>query len=113
MLERIVQKYLEDKNIEFEKQKRFNDCRNKRALPFDFYLPKYNCVIEVNGSQHYYENDWFSQSLCERQNIDNLKKQYCINNDIVFLELPFWYIKNNNHIKEKYKEEIDNIINQK
>ena len=111
LLERTVQNYLEDKNIVFVSQKRFNDCRYKRALPFDFYLPKYNCAIEVNGEQHYYETDWFSQSLEDRKMLDNIKKNYCLSHGIIYLEIPFWSIKNN-ELNNTYKKYIDNIIGQ-
>lgn len=104
-LENIVEKYLIENNIQYEYQKRFDDCRDKRCLPFDFYLPCFNTVIEVNGSQHYYENKMFWQSLKDRQRVDKIKKDYCRKNNINFLELPFWYIINS----EKYKELINNI----
>lgn len=109
MLERAVQEYLEYKNILFISQKRFKGCKYKRMLPFDFYLPKYNCVIEVHGAQHYYENGWFPQRLKTRQMIDNIKKQYCLSHGIQYFEIPFWYIRNNGW-KETYKKYIDNII---
>ena len=62
---------------------------------FDFYLIDYNYVIEVNGGQHYYENkDYFhsSRTLQEQQEVDQYKKQFCIDNNIGYLELPFWLL---------------------
>lgn len=41
-----VQKYLDDNNIYYIPQKKFDDCRDKLPLPFDFYLPRYNTCIE-------------------------------------------------------------------
>ena len=110
-LEWIVEEYLKIKNVKYTPQKRFEDCRNKNPLPFDFYLDNYNTIIEVNGSQHYYENELFSQSLQERQRIDNIKKDYCNKNKINFIEIPFWKIFNNEE-KYTYKKIIDNILNQ-
>ena len=106
----LVEKYLLKKNILFEKEKRFNDCKNINTLPFDFYLPKYNTVIEVNGSQHYYENELFEQSLKERKRIDKIKKDYCINNKIGYVEIPYWLIFNNREEKQTYKNIIDKIL---
>lgn len=108
----MVEDYLKSLNIEYETEKRYDDCRNKNPLPFDFYLPKYNYCIEVHGHQHYYENKLFKQSLEDRQKIDEIKKSYCKNNNIGYLEIPFWYIYNSNEEKERYKKEIDSIINQ-
>ena len=97
-LEYKVKIYLEEKGVEYVMQKRFPKCRKKRALPFDFYLPKYNYVIEVNGSQHYYDNkEYFHLN----------KKQFCVDNNIGYLELPFWLI---NNPPQTYKKKIDEII---
>ena len=109
-LEYIVEQYLIEKNIEYIKQYKFDDCVNKRKLPFDFYMPKYNTLCEVNGAQHYYESDMFTQSLEERKYIDKIKRDYCLNNNIKFLEIPSWKITNNHEIKG-YKIMIDNILN--
>lgn len=107
-LEYKVEQYLKAKNINYSPQKRFEDCRNIKPLPFDFYLTDYNCCIEVNGGQHYYENKIFKQDLKERQRMDRIKEEYCVKNNITFLAIPFWHIENS----ELYKKEIDNIINQ-
>ncbi len=104
-----VEQYLQEKGIKYIKEYRFDDCRNKKPLPFDFYLPDYNHVIEVNGDQHYYENPLFAQSLEERQAIDKIKEDYCKNNNIRFTAIPRWWIQNNHGVK-KYKQVIDNII---
>lgn len=110
-LEYIVEQYLIKKNIEYIKQYRFDDCRNKNPLPFDFYLPKYNTTIEVMGDQHYYESAMFTQSLEERIRIDLIKKDYCIKNNINYVEIPRWKITNKHSIKG-YKILIDNILGQ-
>lgn len=51
--EDIISRILRDMNIEFIPQKRFEGCRDKNTLPFDFYLPKQNVLIEYQGEQHY------------------------------------------------------------
>lgn len=106
-----VEQYLIEKGVEYIREFRFDDCRYKRALPFDFYLPSYNYVIEVNGDQHYYENPMFQQSLEERQKIDKIKEEYCAEHKIGFLAIPRWWIQNK-HETKRYKREIDNIIEQ-
>lgn len=109
LLTNYVSKYLDNKNIQYLREYRFIDCRYKNPLPFDFYLPKYNCCIEVNGEQHYYNNKWFSQTLQERQFYDNIKKQYCIDNNIQLIILPYWWIYNNGKECQKYKDIINKI----
>ncbi len=109
--EYYVEQYLLEKNVDYIRQKRFEDCKNIRTLPFDFYLPKYNYIIEVHGEQHYYENDVFPETLEHRQHIDKIKENYCKENNINFVAIPYWLIVNN-HIIKRYKEIIDHIINQ-
>ena len=80
-----IRKYLIDNNILFIKQKRFNDCKNKNPLPFDFYLPSNNLCIEYNGVQHYRPVECFGGEKyfkIQRKN-DNIKLKYCKDNNIV------------------------------
>lgn len=104
-LEFEVRKYLEEKNIKYIQQKTFIGCKMKRLLPFDFYLTDYNCVIEVNGRQHYYEVKKFNRTLKEQKQYDDFKRKYCFENDIIYIEIPYYNIKNKN-----YKMTIDNIL---
>lgn len=48
--ERIVSALLKHYDVEFESEKIFNWAKHKK---YDFFLPKYNTIIEVHGSQHY------------------------------------------------------------
>ncbi len=109
-IEFCVEQYLIQKKINYIKEKRFNDCRDKKPLPFDFYLKDYNLCVELHGSQHYYETDFFTQTLKDRQRLDKIKEQYCINNNIKILIIPYWSIQKNGKEQNKYKEIIDNIL---
>ena len=46
--ENKIREFLLVCRIQFEPQKKFTDCRDIRPLPFDFYLPDYNCCIEFD-----------------------------------------------------------------
>lgn len=102
----FVENYLKEKEIQYEKEYKFKNCKYKRQLPFDFYLIDYNAVIEVQGEQHYYNNKMFQQELSERKMVDKIKKDYCINNGIKYIEIPFSKIRKN----EKYKDIINSIL---
>lgn len=107
-LEYKVEKYLIEKGVKYIPQYKFDDCINKRSLPFDFYLPNNNVLIEVNGAQHYYEDKFFNgMGLEERKRIDKIKKDYCIQNGYKFLEIPFWDIESK---ISTYKRKIDDIL---
>lgn len=93
-------------NIIFEKEKTFQNCRNPKTnqlLRFDFYLPDYNCCIEYDGEQHFEEWNLGKIFLKDRQFLDNFKNQYCQNNNIKIVRIPYWdYNKiDNQYILEK------------
>lgn len=90
-----IRNFLIENKIEFEEQKRFDDCRNILPLPFDFYIPKYNLCIEYDGIQHFQNTNWYGK-LTETEMIenfqgyqfrDNIKNEYCEKNGINLLRL--------------------------
>ena len=91
-----IEKYLEQNNIKFEIQKRFKKCKNKRPLPFDFYLPTYNICIEYDGRQHYQIIEYFDgkNGFNKRKHNDNIKTKYCLKNNIDLLRIPYTEFKN-------------------
>ena len=102
----FIQKYLEKNNINFIPQKTFVDCLNKKKtshLFFDFYLIDYNTIIEYDGLQHFKPvKIWGGQEkLDKQQENDNIKDNYCKQNKIQLIRIPY----------TKKKEEIIQIIN--
>lgn len=90
--ERKIKRLLEQSKIIFESEKRFKDCKDYRYLPFDFYLPDYNCCIEYDGRQHYESIQYFggNEEFIKRQQHDNIKNQYCKDNNIKLIRIPYW-----------------------
>lgn len=87
--EERIRKFLESCEVEFVQEKRFVDCRDKKPLPFDFYLLKYNLCIEFDGQHHY--QPVFGQKHHEITiEHDNIKNQYCKENNINLLRIPYW-----------------------
>ncbi len=88
---RILDKY----NIIYNIQYRFNDCRSVLPLPFDFYLPQYNCCIEFDGKQHYTgRRDDTEKDIENRKIRDNIKTNYCNQNNIKLIRIPYWNFQN-------------------
>ena len=47
-------------------QKTFKWCRNKKLLPFDFYIADYKLIIELDGPQHFRQvSNWASPEQCQ------------------------------------------------
>jgi hypothetical protein len=104
-----IEKYLIKNNIEYESQHTFIDCINpetSKKLPFDFYLPNNNTMIEYHGEQHYKKTGHFEYragGLKGLQYRDSIKKQYCQDKNIKFIEISY---KDFNNIKQILKENI-------
>jgi very-short-patch-repair endonuclease len=78
---------LEKNNIKFLSQKKFKDCKNKRELPFDFYLVDYNICIEFDGIQHFDERSkYFSDSIIIN---DKIKTDYCEEKGIKLIRIRY------------------------
>lgn len=90
-----IQDCLIEMHINFKKEYRFLDCVNpetKYPLPFDFYLPDYNTCIEYDGEQHFKErlNGFYTkEKLKELKNRDKIKTDYCNNNNINLIRIPY------------------------
>jgi very-short-patch-repair endonuclease len=102
--ERSIWKYLKKNTILFNRQKRFKNCINKRPLPFDFYLEKHNLCIEYDGSQHYniYPKWGGEKKFNQIQLHDKIKTDYCRENGINLLRIPYTEIDNINEILDNY-----------
>ena len=88
--EKRIRNYLEANHIPFKHQKWFSDCRDRNPLPFDFYLPEHNTIIEFDGRQHFEEVKFFSYSLEMVQKHDTIKNNYCMENNIYLIRIPYW-----------------------
>lgn len=99
--EKKIRHYLEDYKIEFIYQKWFVDCRDKKPLPFDFYLPACNTIIEFDGRQHFGETNYFTYSFEDTKKHDEIKNKYCEDNGINLIRIPYWNINKINQILDK------------
>lgn len=81
--EKFFGNFLNQCNITFVPQASnniFSWCENYR---YDFYIPKYNMIIETHGKQHYEKNKGtWNITLDKQKRIDLLKKELAIKNGI-------------------------------
>jgi len=90
--EKKISKYLDQKNIKYTRQHKFDDCVGIRyKLPFDFYIPKYRIAIEFDGKQHYEAMEYFGGiEAYERLKInDKIKNDYCEDNYINLIRIRY------------------------
>lgn len=82
---------LDENNIFYEIEKKFNTCKDKTYLPFDFYVDnKY--LIEYDGIQHYDEQTIFNYEYTH--NHDLIKNQWCKENKIPLIRIPYTHYNN-------------------
>jgi hypothetical protein len=86
--ENEIRLYLEKHNFKIKEQKRFNDCRNKKPLPFDFFLLEKNICIEYDGIHHFKPIRGQKQLEITKNN-DNIKNLYCKNNNIKLIRIKY------------------------
>lgn len=111
-IELAVRKYLDELGVLYQPQKKFDDCKYQRPLPFDFYLPQFNCCIEVDGEQHFYEcSKYFHSRPMDSfellQKKDNIKTNFCKNNNIKLIRIPYFQIRDTDKYKKVIKEELN------
>lgn len=101
--EKNISNYLNANNITYISQYTFDDCKDKRKLPFDFYIPELNICIEYDGEQHFKAVSHFGgkEGLRIRQLHDQIKTDYCKNNNIPLLRIKY---------DENIEEKLNNFI---
>lgn len=85
--------WLANHNLEFIPQYRFPECADKRALPFDFYIPSMNTCIEYDGRQHYAPVRFFGgdTGFEKRKLHDDIKDRFCERAGIRLIRVPYCY----------------------
>lgn len=91
----VISKILNDNNIPFEKEKQFEECRfleSGKKARFDFFVNN-QYIIEFDGKQHFYPNDFFEQTLEQIQKHDDFKNQWCKDNNIPIIRIPYYKLE--------------------
>lgn len=98
--EEAIRNFLNRNFITFDPQKTYDNCRYKWVLRFDFYIPDLNILIEYDGIQHFEPIEFFGKSkgLKEIQKRDQIKNEYCKNNKITLIRIPYYDFEKINYI---------------
>jgi very-short-patch-repair endonuclease len=88
--------YLIEKNINYEHQKIFDNCKYVKKLRFDFFISEKNIIIEFDGQQHFKPIKIFGGYDEYRKNLikDEIKNKYCAEENIKLIRIPFTDIDN-------------------
>jgi very-short-patch-repair endonuclease len=109
MLEIRFETFLETLDINFKHSYHINT--KKHHFIFDFYLPKYNVLIEVDGDFWHCNPNTHPSPVCKTQEInienDKLKDQWALDNGYKLLR--FWEDDINNNIKQVKQTLLENL----
>jgi len=100
--ELAIEKFLTENKIKFIPQYKNKKCRDKNVLPFDFYLPQQNICIEYDGEQHFKENVFKDLDLKSVKHHDKIKTNFCKNNKIKLIRIPYWKQKSIEKILKRF-----------
>lgn len=94
--EKKAEIFFRNNNINFIAEKCFDSCKDKQKLPFDFYLPDYNMVVEIMGEQHEKPIDFWGgiDTFNYIKYHDTIKRTYLKDHNIKLLEIWYWDFNN-------------------
>lgn len=114
-----TKRILDNWGVKYFTEYRFEDCKYKNCLPFDFYIPDKKICIELDGEDHYKpinRADWSEEEALsrfeDRKQKDKIKTEYCKSHKIKLVRIPYWhfddieYILFDKLVKYKVIEEI-------
>lgn len=85
----LIDEILSKNNIPFEREKKFDTCKDKRHLPFDFFVNN-RYLIEFDGIQHFDKNNRFYSETGVLH--DKIKNDWAKANNIPLIRIPYTYI---------------------
>lgn len=93
---REIKRILNTNNIPYETEKVFLTCRfeNLSYPRFDFYVNN-QYLIEYDGEQHFKDLKYFTHDTLEQRQLrDKFKNQWCKENNILLIRIPYTEIWN-------------------
>ena len=106
-----ISKILNQNNILFYKGYCFKNAQFSQTqgnMIFDFFVNN-SYIIEYDGIQHYQEVPYFKKGLDYVQQHDKEKNQWCKDNNIPLIRIPYWHL-NDLKIEDLLLETSEYII---
>ena len=101
-LEEKIITILKKEKINFQREKTYPDLKFG-YYRFDFFLPQYNLLIEVDGAQHYKFSKLVHkkrQDFLKAQERDRRKNSYALSHNIPLYRIPYFEIENINTFQD-------------
>ena len=81
---------LDEANIQYTTEKKFLTCKDKKELPFDFFVND-EYLIEYDGQQHFDKNSIFDYEYTHYH--DEIKNNWCKANNIPLIRIPYTHFE--------------------
>lgn len=104
-----VRAWLDNHNISYKAEYKTKECKDKKELPFDFAISDENGkllgLVEYDGQQHFEPCSLFGKGQGFMITVlhDAIKNQFCEDNNIPLLRIPYWD-------KDKIPEKLETFL---
>lgn len=107
--EEYVSMWLDEMNIKYIRQYKFDNCRYINPLYFDFYLPDYDTCIEFDGEQHYKPVLKFGgvEEFNKQIKRDKTKNNWCSHNNINLIRIRYNEVNKIKYILQEKLQLVD------
>jgi hypothetical protein len=113
--EEKIRKFFDRFGFSYTPQKRFEKCRDKKPLPFDFYiyLGGMHFLIEYDGEQHFKPVDhWGGKEYFEvLKNKDKKKERFAETYNFKLIRIPYTSVNVEGDLREKLEFYLGQSLN--
>lgn len=107
-LEEHIGRVLKKENVKFEREKTFKDLKFG-YYRYDFYLPDWKILVEVDGRQHYKFTKIFykkRQDFLKAQERDRRKNSYALAHNIPLYRIPYFEVERIKNVQEIFQNKF-------
>ena len=108
--EENVARVLDSLGEKYERQKKFPECRDKKVLSYDFYLPLRRILIEADGLHHFLPvsfskggsgAEFKAERFASVKRRDHIKNEFAKTHGFELIRLPHWILYRMKEIKKE------------
>lgn len=100
--EKYIISIFKKEKVAFQKEKTYTDLARGR-FRFDFFLPQYGVLVEVDGEQHF-KPIYGRAAFIKGQEHDRRKNSYCLAKGIKLYRIPYWEIYEMKTLQDIFKD---------
>ena len=106
-----TEEWLIENNYKYKKEVKFDGCKYKRKLSFDFQVfitENFYCLIEIDGDFHH-RPQYSTERFYKQQERDKIKDIFCKENNIPLLRINYWLFREPYSYKNILQKFLDDL----